>query len=253
MERPINDSTLVYVLCQIVFSNILSMEQKYLPDFQDKVRKYFPLFSKSQNVSLEMRLNQRLQPQDVVYNQLWSFLDNKKEQGFILSSNSLCFNVSVYKNFELFKQDFFVGYKALKESVEDINIERIGLRYVNAIDLNDSRHSKINPVLKGYTFESNSRLIGSFSSSQLRLDDACSMFIKSAYGVRGNPIPVELMPCPLKIKANAQAKYQVLDFDCIKKMSEPLVNLDADSSVIDTLHEHIEKAYRSVWVYEGEE
>lgn len=250
MEKPINDSTLVYVLCQIVFSNILSMEQKYLPDFQDKVRKFFPLFSKGQKVSLEMKLNQILQPQDVVYNQLWNFLDNKQEQGFILSSNSLCFNVSVYKSFEQFKQDFFVGYKALKESVEDLNIERIGLRYVNAIDLKDVRYSKINPVLKGYTFESGSKLIGSFSSSQLWLDDACSMFIKNAYGVSGNPIPVELMPCPLKIKADAQAKYQILDFDCIKKLSEPIVDLEADSAILDTLHEHIEKAYRSVWVDE---
>ncbi len=67
----------------------------------------------------------------------WHFWGKNREKKLVITKNSMFIDFTKYKSFIEFKADFNVACKALQEVYPDININRIGLRYIDQIKIND--------------------------------------------------------------------------------------------------------------------
>jgi uncharacterized protein (TIGR04255 family) len=66
----------------------------------------------------------------------WSFYGKEREKALLMSPDALVVQVTnSYKSYEIFTGDFFHVVSALNDSHADIVVTRIGVRYVNVIDL----------------------------------------------------------------------------------------------------------------------
>ena len=83
----------------------------------------------------------------------WSFTNSERTEGYLLLSNALVFHTTAYNTFESFLERTIFGLNLVHEIVELDYVERIGLRYLNAVfPINDETIEQyLNPGLLGFS------------------------------------------------------------------------------------------------------
>jgi len=126
---------LVQVVCQLRFPRILSINERVPVDFQERIRKTYPIY----NVAVEQ------QPQLIVepgMNPLPKFIQNELINNYSFSSDDniwrinltstfLSLSTSRYKRWEDFRSHLQEPLQALREIYYPAFFERVGLRYID--------------------------------------------------------------------------------------------------------------------------
>jgi uncharacterized protein (TIGR04255 family) len=131
----LRNAPLIYVVAQVRFSAIVAIE-KFVPEIQEKLRhKGFPRFARGQVMEIA------LQPDGTPkFNAVerYEFQDKDARLGIVLQSNSLAVHTNNYLNYEKFEEEIKTALIEVHRVV-GINLsERIGLRYVNLIRLQEA-------------------------------------------------------------------------------------------------------------------
>ncbi len=130
----LRNAPLIYVVAQVRFSAIVAID-KFVPEIQEKLRhKGFPRFLRGQVMEVA------LQPDGTPkFNAVerYEFQDKDARLGVVLQSNSLAVHTNNYSHYENFEEEIKTALMAVHRVVNINLTERIGLRYVNLIRLQD--------------------------------------------------------------------------------------------------------------------
>jgi uncharacterized protein (TIGR04255 family) len=143
----LSKSPLVLVLCQVRFTPILAMAD-YVPRIQDHLRKRgYPHVRSAPG-------------QDVVFSPTglqvaqqprWILQDKPRVRSIILAQSFVAFETTAYGVFDDFIEDLALAVNTVAEAVQQLNVQRVGLRYVDLVRSPDGEtwHEYIRSELHG--------------------------------------------------------------------------------------------------------
>jgi uncharacterized protein (TIGR04255 family) len=253
MGYKLDKPPLIYALAQVVFNPVKGMA-RFVPNFQDKLRESFPDYVEEMLISqpFPIPLQPGLPPQAMQALQQvplsipqWHFMDFQKTSGYVLSERSLVFHSVIYDTFDSFLQNILFGLNNLNEIVTLSFIQRIGLRYINAIYMIDNQDTILHPSLRGMLPTGSKNYIQTFSETINVKDDNIKLLIRAIRNHTGLPLPADLLniQLPLKIEQIKQNQSAFcLDLDCHFEEREPY-SREFINTIFNTLHDYIEKSF----------
>lgn len=163
-----------YTLAQVQFNPIAQMLD-YVAPIQERLRRSgFPDFRVENQFELTIRRMDESQP-DVQpqHHMRWSFMNTQRTEGYLLLSDALVFHTTAYNTFADFLQKTISGLSLVHDIVELAYVERIGLRYLDAIAPmpNDTLQQYLNPSLLGFSADLEGRLKHSFTETVTSIND----------------------------------------------------------------------------------
>lgn len=163
-----------YTLAQVKFNPITEMSD-YVSRLQGRLRRGgFPDFQTENQVELTIRRLDKPQP-EVQPNQhmRWSFTNAQRTEGYLLFSDALVFHTTTYNTFSDFLEKTIIGLTLVDEIVELAYVERVGLRYLDAIIPldNDTLWQYLSPSLLGFSANIEGRLSHSFTETVTSIED----------------------------------------------------------------------------------
>lgn len=130
----LHEAPLVLVLAQVVISPVLKM-QDFIREIQEELRTHgFPRFLEGQVQEVLFRPN--IAPV-VSSSTKWTFLSKDGRDAVVVTERSIVLEASKYDDFESFAKQLQSIIEAIDKVVRIVLSERLGLRYVNLIRIND--------------------------------------------------------------------------------------------------------------------
>lgn len=174
------NNPLVEVVCEVRFPTILRIESEIPSDFQERVRRRFPKFSRQTSPSMpELPVEVADALSGVIPKPELTFSDPDGQHGITLTSERLSVASQAYVSWDLFKSDVDLAIDSLVSVYEPIYFERIGLRYVNLIDRSklgiqqEPWAELLNPMVAGELLQNGwaDNIVGVRKSVQARFPD----------------------------------------------------------------------------------
>lgn len=229
-QGQLKNPPLYFVLTSIRFQTLAQLP-KWIPAVQDRLRDRFPLFSRlSQALGLQgMVINIGAPPTvdaDAEGIHGWTFLSADRAKGCHLFNNNLILYTRTYKTYEAFRDDIAFALDALFDSARHIDVEYIGIRYLDSIKakqglrLDDYVPSEFLPWQSEWT--KGVRVLGSNSLSSYAIGaDRVNARFKTAGG-------------QLRIPEDLIGLY-ITSLDLSKPMSNPPIEvLSENEGMLDT-------------------
>ena len=157
-KNPLNE-----VICQLRFPPILKIETEVPAEFQERIRDFFPNFSESSFVRIEVspdtnhpmppEIVQPLIKQPSIKN--YEFISEDEIWKINLTRNFIALTAKKYERWELFKDKLSFPFETFLDIYKPSHISRIGLRYIDVIKRsllnkeNVSWRNLLNPSLLG--------------------------------------------------------------------------------------------------------
>lgn len=212
--RKLSNAPLVFVLAQVKYSPILSMEQ-FIPAIQERVRKSFPKFRKGIIQALTIGPTD----QAPVFNQVtrWEFANKGSDTGFILQPDSFVFQTTNYQGFDDFINNIQFALDQINLSADISLVERIGLRYIDAIDPKEGETlgDYIVPGLSGFPIEPlNAKLLVSHTETVAQ-SALGTLLLKATTKTNGQVLPPDISPIGLILQktVSTETPSAIFDFD----------------------------------------
>jgi len=223
MGAKMKNAPVFYALAQVKFNPIAQMES-YVPNLQEKLRRNgYPDFRKEVvQVGLTVRRLDKEEPEVKGQQHIqWSFMNAQKDEGYLLSADSLVFHSTVYETFDVFSDRLLECLSLVHEAVELAYIERIGLRYLDAVvpEADDAIEDYLNPSLLGLSLSIDGELKHSFSETLSQIGGG-TLVARSVITEGGLALPPDLFPLKLQVQprfSEMAGKTAVLDTDYFVK------------------------------------
>src|SRR6185312_2713096 len=137
MGTRMRHAPVFYTLVQVTFNPVMQMAD-YVPKMQERLRhEGFPDFEAVQQrrIALKVKVEGEGSPEISTEKgpQIWSFQDASKTAGYLLQPNALVYHTTAYETFDVFGRRLVDGLGLVHEIVGLSFIERIGLRYLDAV------------------------------------------------------------------------------------------------------------------------
>jgi uncharacterized protein (TIGR04255 family) len=137
MGIKLTNAPVYYTVAQVQFNPVLDLEG-YIPAIQSKMReKHFPDYKKEVFQQLVLPFGGAGQGQmaapTVTPQSRYLFGDIDGRSLFLLETNALSFQTTSYDTFETFSETFLNGLEVLHSALRLNFVERIGLRYLDAV------------------------------------------------------------------------------------------------------------------------
>lgn len=213
-----------YTLAQVQFNPIAQMSE-YVARLQERLRRSgFPDFRAENRFELTIRRLDESQP-DVQPQQhmRWSFMNAQRTEGYLLLSNALVFHTTTYDTFADFLQKTIVGLGLVHEIVELAYIERIGLRYLDAVvPINDDTLQQyLNSSLLGFSANLKGLLSHSFTETVTTIEGgnliARAVITDWALALSPDLFPLQLELQPRFTKINGRNAVLDTDYSVVKR------------------------------------
>lgn len=105
--------------------------------------RYFPILEPHSGETREVMVSNAPGNQNAVVNSEklveWHFFGKNREKELVITHNAIFVNFKEYHSFEQLKAEFFAAYEALTADYPEISANRVGLRYINQINLTGDR------------------------------------------------------------------------------------------------------------------
>lgn len=172
MGKKLNNAPVYYTVAQVQFNPILNLEG-YIPSIQAKMREaHFPDFKQDVIQRLVLPLGGIEQGQmaapTVTPQSRYLFGDIAGRSLFLLETNVLSFQTTEYDTFEVFSANLLKGLAILHEVLRLDFVERIGLRYLDAVQPSkekESLHDYLVPEVLGLALRGAGQLQHSVSET----------------------------------------------------------------------------------------
>lgn len=205
-----------YTVAQLKFNTISRME-KFIPEIQERFRTLnFPDFQPE--ASVQVVLNEAGKEPQATQSLRWSFRNIARTEGYILSSDAVAYHATSYETFDDFSHRVLQGLQVVHEPVKLAYLERIGLRYLDAVAPTEGHavEDYLTPGLLGNSASLKGRFQHSFAETQMETETGC--LISRVMVVDGGlPIPQEMHPLQLVLPERfrgLRGKNATLDNDC---------------------------------------
>jgi uncharacterized protein (TIGR04255 family) len=127
-KLELSNSPLSLVLCQVRFSPLPGMGE-FIPSFHRSIRRQFPV--NASGIIQEVQFG-GASPQ-LSMKERWEFLTRDRRTSVVVDNGFVVMQTTLYKDFETFLEQFVSVVADLNAAVGDLLIQRVGLRYVDAI------------------------------------------------------------------------------------------------------------------------
>lgn len=251
MGKKMNSAPVYYTVAQVQFNPILNLDS-YLPAIQSQMRDAnFPDYKREVFQQLILPFGagdagQSAAP-TLASQSRYTFGDMAGETSFLLESNGLSVQTTAYDTYEIFSATLLKGLGIVHEALRLNFIERIGLRYLDAIQPvndNESLDKYLVPEVLGLSGKIDGELVQSVSetSSMTKAGHLIARII-----VRNGQIglPVELSTLVPKIAPRFTQRdglHAILDTDASYAVRETF-DLSKIENRLSELHEEIKKSF----------
>jgi uncharacterized protein (TIGR04255 family) len=148
-EIPLQNAPLVRVIAQVRFPLITSIEkQDFIASFQEAIRKTYPIL-RSERMHGVIFNSQGASPAQS--NTIWRFHDKEDKWRVSLASDFAALETVAYSSRHDFLQRLQHVLSALETEIDPLNVDRLGLRYIDRIEKIDNQDLKmlVRPELAG--------------------------------------------------------------------------------------------------------
>lgn len=132
---------------------IPDFEKGLPPKITEAALKKFPIFEPQKQQTHEVEFGGQEAKAKIIETTNLIFHGLEKEKTLSISANALYIQVRLYKSFELFMEEALLTLRVLCESFPEIRANRVGLRYVNVLEIGKKKPldwtEYINPKLLG--------------------------------------------------------------------------------------------------------
>jgi len=138
MGKAMKNAPVFFTVAQVRYNPVLSLAS-YIPQIQEHFRKSgFPDFKKTGTMTLNLSPMLQEQKADVpapvpFLVDRYSFSNDANTMNFLLEQSALAFQTTEYQTFDVFAGHLLQGLGLLHEAVGLSFIERIGVRYLDAV------------------------------------------------------------------------------------------------------------------------
>lgn len=249
-QGQLRNAPLVSVLAAIQFPPILSLE-KYVAEFQDRVRKDYPLVETTEIETTQVRVEGKVPDVVRATNKLWHFVEADKSWAVTLENTQMLLHTRDYTRFEDFASRFERLLVALADAVDLAHYVKVSIRYIDVISpragetisdyLPDHMFLRQINSVAGQQIESFSA--SSFATAEGTLAIRCWLNAQHAF-------PPDLLPLfqVLGMKIGRPEKdFAVLDTDHFCNDDEPKpFDLRTIVLTLDHLHSACHRAFEGI-------
>ncbi len=193
----------------------------------------------------------------------WHFINFEQDAGFVINPNFIVFHTTNYINFNNFFKSLALGMSIINKHLEFLVIERLGLRYLDALVMTNGEKIDIQLSKDFLSVNDNFGLgdkgfkIQHAMSEKILVNDEtgehCISRVVSAVLDGNDPLmPKELVPLIRHLKLKEQFKninglMTLIDIDSsIAKLRLKATEIDELSSKLNNLHDNVSKVFYSI-------
>ncbi len=144
MGKKLSNAPVYYTVAQVQFNHVLNLDA-YIPAIQAQMRaKHFPDFRQEVVQRLVLPFGSepgQVSAPTVTPQSRYQFGDISGNARFVLETNSLSFQTTDYGIFKTFSDTLLEGLSILHEALRLDFIERIGLRYLDAVQPTEEKET----------------------------------------------------------------------------------------------------------------
>ncbi|AKB56927.1 TIGR04255 family protein [Methanosarcina barkeri] len=221
------------VIVRVDFPNKLPVDDKLPPEVTKIILESFPKSEPKKLLGKELKITDK----DMTFetNELkrteWNFFGKNREKILVLTPDALSITYKEYPSFEVLKNEFINIINNIFENFQDVQVNRIGLRYINEIELPKSNQTwslyvdeKLLSIFDIY--ENRNQIARGFSNLVINYGD---MMLSFNYGMH-NPD----MPAPIR------KQIFILDYDAYYESFLELNELEPN---LIKFHDEIKKMF----------
>ena len=253
MSRKLDNAPVFFVALQADFNSVMALES-YAPQIQEKFRRAG--FSDTQ-VEVLPTVDLRASNPDsaragmlpVLPRTQYVFRNLQCTHGFVLERGSLALQTVEYDVFETFANTFQSGLKALHETVDLAFVDRLGIRYLDAVypKSNETLSHYLHSTVPGLLEQLGGQAIHAFTESRLRFGtvDVLSRIVLQ----RGEVLyPPDLTSTPLRIADRFRqyhGAHAILDTDGALE-GRMAFDMPRIRDRLNTVHDETERAFYAI-------
>lgn len=220
---------LTAVIFRIDFTDPVKVLPKTIERVKTEIQDRLNEFHKGELETIAVEMGPEEQKTIRKKSDFFDFTNNEKSERLRISQNNISFEVKEYKNYEYFR--ILIG-DVLTEFNLKGNIKRLGLRYINELNIKEGSpfdwEGWVNATLiKSLEFYNTERLARSMGVMNYIFDDFKLIFKYEMYNSE--------FPNPIS------KKEFVLDFECVTK--EPC-EIDDPLDLLDKMHDFINEIFK---------
>jgi uncharacterized protein (TIGR04255 family) len=147
-EIPLASAPLARVLCQVRFTEIISIQNKsFIGDFQEAVRSHYPQVRADQTQTVA--LNER--GVAVAAENIWRFVDVDGVWRLSLAPSFVSIETRQYRSRDDFIERLSFALQNLEQTIKPTHVTRIGTRYLDQVQFSDPdwMNSLLRPEMRG--------------------------------------------------------------------------------------------------------
>ena len=246
----LNNAPLSYVLMQVVFQPVLSIEGK-IAEIQSALKAGYPrMIISSPTINIQINDGSEV---PIVSPNIWEFTSADRTEGVRISQNMIVFHATAYEAYSSFESAANQAISTVTSIIGDLIITRLGMRYIDYIlpKQGMSLDEMVNSDIKrAPEIELGERNAVGFSLLQYNMGNG-ALSIKYSYGMGEPPFPQELQPLTLKesqIMKKAKGfsgDTALLDFDRYMEFDEEM-NVTGVMSNYMNMHKDLAKAFKGI-------
>ncbi|WGG49547.1 TIGR04255 family protein [Rugamonas sp. DEMB1] len=252
MGKKLNKAPVYYTVAQVQFNPILNLDS-YLPAIQAKMREArFPDYRQEVFHRLVLPFGgiepggQMASP-SVAPQSRHTFGDISGQTSFLLESNTLSFQTTEYDTFEIFSASLLQGLDVLHDIMRLDFIERIGLRYLDAVQPlqeQDTLKDYLVPEVLGLSQKVEGQLMQSISETT-SITSAGQLISRVIIRDGNIGLPMELSMLAPTINprfTQRHGRHAIVDTDASHVLREAFDLTQVKSRLI-SLHNEIKKSF----------
>lgn len=263
MGKKMSNAPVYFTVAQIKFNPILNLDS-YMSTIQPKMKALqFPDYRQENMQRLVLPIGGgevgQMSPPSLVPHSRFVFGDRDGLSNFVLENNSLGFQTTVYDTFKVFSKALFAGLDVINCTLGLDFTERVGLRYLNAVQpvqTGESLSDYLIPEVLGLSQGIGGHLEHSISET-LTSRDSCRLVSRVIIQNGHVGLPPELMVAAPKVNprfTQGQGLYAIMDSDAFSEQRESFDMSKLEQHLL-VLHDEIEKSFdatitehaRKVW------
>lgn len=209
-----NKNAIKEVICRLDFANRVSAFDTSIPkEVYKTVKKYYPIAEPQEIIGTELQINPVTGPKvNNVVSKQWLFWSRDKKSSCIIQSDCVIFSIHVYDVFEDLRKAVLDILKAVMKVDETIQGKRMGLRYINALEMGDHSNwitEQFFDAIKGHKTSNTMRLITTLEYAV----EAKEINVRLLYGYLNPDYPATMRKETFTIDIDAYSQSIIFDDD----------------------------------------
>jgi uncharacterized protein (TIGR04255 family) len=250
MGKKLTNAPVYFSIVQVKFNPLFKLES-YAADIQDRLRRAgFPDARKEALIQLNVVPTNAPEqaPTAMPVTQLsrYKFGTRRNTAEFILDQFALSYQTTEYDVFDSFTEKFLQGLEAVQDIAALDYVDRVGVRYLNAIKAREGERLEeyLVPQLLGLSTSLGGSLVHNYSETRVK-KDGVELLVRSIQQDSSLAFPPDLQPMTLSIPqrfANLQGLHAILDVDGWVESRESF-DQNYLSKILHRIHNFIEEAF----------